>query len=188
LVLPFIVRGGNGVVLVKYGVTLDAGAVGFDLVAVGFDSARFQGFPVVQADVRFSQEGYRAMFGWIQLVTTTSVESPVQESVSVDLAPFLIDEGSPMAFFGHLPTLFDAPANPDHPDGEWLSESFLVAAPDVARTRRLAAIAGFCWGYRLRAGRPEPLPLSAVGPDRWLIHHELLASQYPSWSFLEWSS
>jgi hypothetical protein len=112
LVLPFSARGGTGSVHVHYGVTEDAAAVGFDLAAVGFDAATFRGFPVVQANVSFDQPGYRAMFGWIQLVTNAEAGHPGAAAVSVDLAPMLASEDCPLAFFGHLPTLFDAPANP----------------------------------------------------------------------------
>jgi hypothetical protein len=76
------------------------------------------------------------------------------------------------------------PANPDHADGEWLAESFLVAVPDVARTRQLAAVTGFRWGYQLTAGRPDPLPVIRVGPDRWRAHWSLLTERYPTWTFL----
>jgi hypothetical protein len=188
LELSFSVRGGTGSVHVHYGVTEDPVAVGFDLVAVGFDATAFRGFPVCWADVRFDQGGYRAMFGWIQLVTTSDVAAPGDPFVSIDIPPFLAQEDSPLAFFGYQPTLFDAPANPGHPDGEWIAESFLVAAPDVARTRRLAPITGFRWGYRLTAGVPEPLAVAPIGPDRWDAHRALLAERHPSWAFLDWST
>lgn len=185
LVLPFEARGGTGSVHVHYGVTEDPAAVGFDLAAVGFDSEKFRGFPAVRAEIGFSQEGYRASFGWIQLVTSTKAGQADTATVSVDLAPMLASEDSPLAFFGHLPTLFDAPANPGHSDGDWLAESCLVAVPDIARSRRLAALTGFGWGYRLTAGRADPLPIVPVGPDRWRAHQPVLAERYPSWTFLD---
>ena len=152
LVLPFAARGGAGSVHVHYGVTEDPAAVGFDLAAVGFDAEKFRGFPAMRAEASFNQTGYRAMFGWIQLVTTTHAGHADATTVSVDLAPMLASDDCPLAFFGHLPTLFDAPANPGHPDGQWVAESFLVAVPDIARSRRLAALTGFRWGYQLTAG------------------------------------
>jgi hypothetical protein len=182
--LPFAARGGRGMVEVRYGVTDDAVAIGFDLAAVGFEPETFRGFPAVTAEVSFSQPGYRAMFGWIQLVTRTAAGTG-EANISVDVAPFLASEDSPLAFFGHLPTLFDAPANPGHPDGDWVAESFLVAAPDIARTRQLTALTGFRWGYRLTAGCPHPLPAVPVGPDRWRAHLTTLAAGYQSWSFLD---
>jgi hypothetical protein len=66
-----------------------------------------------------------------------------------------------------------------------VAESFLVAVPDIARSRRLDALTGFRWGYRLTAGNPEPLPVAAIGPDRWNAHLPMLADLYPSWTFLD---
>lgn len=41
---------------------------------------------------------------------------------------------------------------------------------DIARTRRLVPLTGFSWGYRLAAGRPEPLPAAPLAADRWTAH------------------
>jgi hypothetical protein len=187
LVLPFSCRGGTGSVQVHYGVTADPEEIGFGLVAVGYDPARFRGFPAVRAEVSFGQDGYRAVFGWVQIITRTTEptsDAAGETEVSVDLAPLLADQDCPLAFFGYLPTLFDAPANPDHPDGDWVAESFLVAVPDIARTRRLAPVTGFNWGYRLKSGRAQPLPAGPAGPQRWLAHRAMLAERHPTWSFL----
>lgn len=169
-----------GTVEVSYGVTVDPVAVGFDLVASGFDERRFRGFPVIRADVSFDGTGYRAVLGWVQIVSRRTAASG-----EVDLPPVLAGADSPLAGFGYLPTLFDAPANPDHPDGDWTAETFLVALPDIARTRCLAALAGFRWGYRLAAGNPAPLPISGIGPDRWQAWRPMLEEKYQTWRFLE---
>ncbi|HTT00002.1 MAG TPA: hypothetical protein VMI33_25655 [Streptosporangiaceae bacterium] len=189
LVLPFTCRGDAGTVAVHYGVTADPAGVGFDIVASGsgFDEARFRGFPVVRAEVSFGGAGYRAFFGWLQIISRSVAESgaaDVTADVTVDLPPMLAEADSPLAGFGYLPTLFDAPANPDHPDGQWIAETFLTAGPYIARTRRLASLTGFRWGYRLAAGRPAPLPPSPIGPDRWAAHCPRLAAAYPNWTFL----
>jgi hypothetical protein len=183
LVLPFTCRGDAGTVDVHYGVTSDPAALGFDLAAVGFDNARFAGFPAVRAEVSLGGEGYRAVVGWLQVISR-SVAASGELVVEVDLPPVLATADSPLAGFGYLPTFFDAPANPDHPDGEWVAETFLVALPDIARTRRVAAVTGFRWGYRLAAAIPAPLPVAPVGPQRWEAHRPMLASAYPSWTFL----
>lgn len=183
LMLPFACRDGEGRVDVHYGVTADPVAVGFDLAAVGFDEARFAGFPVIRAEVSFSAEGYRAVFGWLQVVTRTATSG--EQRTDMDMPPVLDGADTPLAEFGYLPTLFDAPANPDHPDGDWVAESFLVAVPDIARTRRLAALVGFTWGYRLRGGQPTPLPVSALRPDRWQDRRRFLTEAYPAWQFLD---
>lgn len=184
LVLPFACRGGAGSVRVHYGVSADPVGVGFDLVAVGFDEELFRGFPAMRAEVSFDQDGYRAIFGWLQIISRTTAATG-DVDVGVDLPPLLAGADWPLAGFGYLPTMFDAPANPDHPDGDWVAETFLVAVPDVGRTRQLAALTGFRWGYRLAAARPALLPASPVGPERWKAHQPMLAGAYQSWSFLD---
>jgi hypothetical protein len=183
LVLPFACRGDTGTVDVHYGVTSDPAALGFDLAASGFDEERFAGFPAIRAEVSLDGEGYRAVVGWLQVISR-SIAASGELVVEVDLPPVLATADSPLASFGYLPTFFDAPANPDHPDGDWIAETFLVAVPDIARTRRLTAVTGFRWGYRLAAGRSTSLPAEPVGPPRWEAHQRMLASAYPSWTFL----
>jgi hypothetical protein len=120
LVLPFTCRGDAGTVDVHYGVTTDPAALGFDLAATGFDNARFTGFPAIRAEVSLGGEGYRAVVGWLQVIRR-SVAASGELVVEVDLPPVLAAADWPLAGFGYLPTFFDAPANPDHPDGEWVA-------------------------------------------------------------------
>ena len=183
LTLPFACRGDTGTVAVYYGVTADPVGVGFDLLGVDFEQSRFRGFPVIRAEVSFGGEAYRAEFGWLQLIRASTAAN--EADIEVDLPPMLAEAGCPLATFGYLPTMFDAPANPDHPDGEWLAETFLVMVPDIARSRRLVALTGFRWGYRLLSGRPTPLPASPIGPERWQANRPTLAEAYQDWSFLD---
>lgn len=183
LVLPFAFQGGLGELQIQYSVTTDPLAVDLDLVAVGFDEERFRGFPVIRAGVSFSHEGHRAIFGWLQIITRSTTATGDLE-VTVDVPPVLAETGSPLADYGYLPTMFDAPTNPDHPDGEWLAETFLVAVPDIGRSRQLVALSGFRWGYQLTAGRPTSLPVEPLGSERWDHHCPMLAAGYQSWSFL----
>lgn len=183
LALAFTCRNDAGTVYVHYGVASDPAALGFDLVATGFDKVRFAGFPVIRAEVSLGGAGYRAVVGWLQVISR-SVAAGGELAVEVDLPPVLATADSPLACFGYLPTFFDAPANPDHPDGDWIAETFLVAMPDIARTRRVAAVTGFRWGYRLAAGRPAPLPVAPVGARRWEAHRPMLTRTYPNWTFL----
>ncbi len=101
----------------------------------------------------------------------------------MDLPPILADLDCPLFAFGYRPEVFDAPANPDHPDGRWRAETFLVAVPDLARSRRLVAVTGFRWGYDLVAGRPAPLGAEPIGPEHWEQHRPGLTAKYPTWSF-----
>jgi hypothetical protein len=180
LVLPFRLHGHDGRVRVWYGTNDDPVAIGHDLVAVGYDEKTFRGFPVIEAVVETDAMGYRAWCGWIQLITRTDIAEG-STSVEVDLLPVVGDLDSPMCYVGHRPTLFDAPANPEHPDGQWLAESFLVSV-DV-RGQAVAPLAGVAWGYDLTGGRPSVLPVRPVDPDRWEDHRPVLADGFPRWTF-----
>lgn len=119
--------------------------------------------------------------GWIQIIERRDLDGAV--TTDIDLAP-VFAEGSPLYAFWYLPTFSDLPANPDHPDGDWVAATFLVAIPDVVRSSVLASVAAFTWGYRLRHHRaielfkPEELDLSA-----WDALRRLLESRHPGWTF-----
>jgi hypothetical protein len=178
MIVPFQAHGYAGSVEVAYETEGYPDVIGFDLVAIGYDDPeRFRGFPVMKASVSYEGTGYRGNFGWLQVIGCESVDVP----------PNLADTDCPYAAFGYLPSLYDAPANPDHPDGKWLAETFLVTAPDIARSKRLMAVAGFRWGYELTDGRPTSLRPAAIGADRWNAVRKVLGAQYPGWAFLDWS-
>jgi hypothetical protein len=177
MILAFDAHGHPGTIEVAYETEGDPDVIGFDLVAIGYDDPeRFRGFPVMHASVTYKGTGYRGVFGWIQVINCDDVDVP----------SFLRDTDSPFAAFGYLPAFYDAPANPDHPDGLWVAEAFLVQAPDIARTKRLAPLAGFRWGYELTDGRPTSLRPASIGVDRWNAVAKVLGSQYPDWTFLDW--
>jgi hypothetical protein len=182
LVLPFQCRDGNGEVRVDYGITDDPAGAGFGLIATGFEQERFRGFPAVLATVSFSRHGYLAMFGWVQVITRTDTATGHADT-AVDLPPILADLDCPLYTFGYRPEFLGAPVNPAHPDGRWRAETFLVAVPDLVRSRRLVAVTGFRWGYDLVAGRPAPLPAEPIGPERWEQHWPRLRAKYPTWTF-----
>ncbi|MFF0270200.1 hypothetical protein [Kribbella sp. NPDC004536] len=119
--------------------------------------------------MEFGGEGINAVFGWIQVIENSGV-------VSVDLLPNL-DATDPFYVYGYLPTFFDAPANPDHADGVWRAETFLVVVPDVIRSRVVELVAGFSWGYELRDGLPELVEVAEV--DGWAGRRDVLASRHP---------
>lgn len=98
-------------------------------------------------------------------------------STSVDAHPAI---DVPLFQFGYLPTFFDAPANPDHPDMRWLAEAFLVRLPD---RHTATAVAGFSWGYDLKGAVPAPLPAASVAADHWDAHLDVLRAEYPAWTF-----
>jgi len=116
--------------------------------------------------------------GWIQLVSRES-----GSDVSVDLMPNL-DQSDPFYAYGYLPTFFDAPANPDHPDGTWRADTFLVVVPDVIRSRTVEPVGAFTWGYELRSGRPRLLDVVPLDATDWAGHRSALQSNHPAWSFV----
>jgi hypothetical protein len=101
----------------------------------------------------------------------------------VDLAPELAALDRPLCCAGYLPTFFDAPANPDHPDGDWVAETFLVVSPTGSEPKELTALVGFRWGYHLQSGSPTLLPLELSTPADWSRCADVLRASYPSWSF-----
>ena len=183
LTLDFRLRGYNGRVAVAYEENRDPHHVGFDALGLPFDLALTVGYPTCRATVEYAGPGYRAYMGWIQLVTNHDSTTGA-ETVSNDVLPIHRDIDSPFATFGVAPTFFDAPANPDHDAEDWIADTFLVACPDVARTRSVAALLGFRWGYALRERHAQPLPVERINSNVWDRHLLLLRTQYPMWEFL----
>lgn len=180
LELPFRLRERAGVVRVEVVSNTDPEEIGHPLVAVGYDAAAFRGFPIVQADVAYEGSGALAWMGWLQVIVRTDDDGAVYPGV--DVAGLFGDE-CPLYVFGFKPTFSDFPANPTHPDGNWVADAFLVAIPDVVRSRVLDLVAGFRWGYRLQAGRAvERFSPTPLGVADWNAHLPLLASEYPTWT------
>lgn len=182
LEMGFTARGGAGSVSVAAGVVTDAADLGFPLLGLGSRTADAAlGFPVIQASVNFDGRGYHRYFGWVQIVHQAG--DGEQSHAEIDLPPVLAGTGAPFVVFGYQPTLFDAPANPHHPDGVWLAYSFLVAVPDLVISRTVEAVAGFKWGYQLADGRPSSLPVEATSRSAWRAHIPMLQDSFPDWSF-----
>ena len=179
--IPFELHGHDGVVAVEYGTNSDPVATGHDLFAIGYDRQSFLGFPVMQCRLTYSGTGYRSLCGWIQIVTRSEVTGG--EDRTVDVLPCLAPSDSPMCFVGYLPTFFDAPANPHHPDGRWLAETFLTQFdPRLPRVRAVAAVA---WGYDLLGGHPRPLAPERLPLKAWNRRRSFLTQEYPRWTFAE---
>jgi hypothetical protein len=160
---------------------------GFDtpgLLYQPFDLELAKGFPVCEARIAYAGPGYRALMGWIQLITHRDPTTGAEEEATVDLFPMLSDLDTPFFTFGYAPTFFDAPANPDHVTEDWIADTFLAVSPDAARTRTIAALLGFRWGYALRDTRATPLPVEALGSETWERRKEPLQTTYPGWRFL----
>lgn len=184
LTIPFRIRGYDGQVAVLYWENQDPTAIGFDRLNLPFDISITRGFPVFQASVSYSGSGYNATLGWIQVVTVDAIAPEAGHHASVDVAPIFRGTDSPFAAFGQTPTTFDAPGpNPPRTDEHWVAETFLVACPDVARTRVIQPILGIRWGYQLTAMEATPLGLEIATADDWERCAGVLRSEYPSWIF-----
>ncbi|MDX6309097.1 MAG: hypothetical protein QOI06_2143 [Nocardioidaceae bacterium] len=180
--LRFSLRERAGSVHVEVWPNDDPEDLGHALVAVGYDVAAFRGFPVIEARISYDGHGPRGWMGWLQVIERHDDDGQVV--ADVDVAGLMGDE-SPLYTFGFLPTFCDFPANPDHPDGDWVAHTFLVAVPDVVRTRVLMPVVAFRWGYRLVGGRPVGLFAPAELPlGTWDHHRALLDREYPGWRFL----
>ncbi len=179
LEIPFRLHGYDGVVTVEYAANDDPVATGHDLFAIGYDREAFLGFPVIQCRLAYSGTGYRELCGWVQIITRSDVDGA--EHRSVDVLPCLADADSPLCDVGYLPTFFDAPANPDHPDGRWLAETFLVQLNP--RRPWVAALAAVAWGYQLTGSRPTPIAPERLTLDAWNRQRPFLSQEYPRWSF-----
>lgn len=150
----------------------DPAATGHDLIAANFSREAFMGFPLLLAEVDYPAIGPRAIFYWLQTVTQVHRDGTLNAEVDSVHGPFYA--------FGHKPALMDAPANPDHPDMDWIARSYLMQAPGVIAQDRLDAVAGFTWGYRIESGRPVLLhhPDSAT-PEDWSKFVATYRSSYP---------
>jgi hypothetical protein len=157
---------------------------GFDLLHLPFDISATIGFPVFESRVSYNGEGYRAMMGWIQLVTVRDALTG-HEDTFADQYPILSQSDTPFVELGPAPTWFDAPGpNPPRANETWTAYTFLVICPDVGRTRRVAALLGVRWGYMLVRGRASPLALESVAAADWDRLAPVLHARYSTWEFL----
>ena len=173
LVLPFSYRGAAGKVTVALARNTHPERLGCRAGALEL--------PACTATVTFGALGYRAMFGWVQLVKSTDNRS-AGEAFEMDPFSLFADAASPYCFFGHLPTLFDGPSRPGRDDLDWLAHSFLATTPFDGR-RRVLALVGFSWGFRFRQGRVALVEPNTLSPADWRVHLPVLEAAHPGWSF-----
>jgi hypothetical protein len=145
-----------------------------------------RGFPSCTAVVDYPGQGYRALFGWVQLVRSTDNSSA---GAAFDMDPFYLfeDAPSPYAFFGVNPTLFDAPSRDARDPLDWTAHSFLAWTPMDGAERRVLPLAGFSWGFGIDAeGRITLRPVQPLATGDWDAHLPFLGTSYPGWVFDEW--
>jgi hypothetical protein len=146
-----------------------------------------RGFPACTATVAFPGRGYRALFGWVQLVRSTDNASG-GAAFEADPVALFADSTAPHCWFGTTPTLFDAPWRWEKYLLDWLAHSFLVATPlaqALGEGRKLVIpLAGFAWGFAVDGrGGITLSPVEPLGADAWRGHVPYLRERYPGWLF-----
>jgi hypothetical protein len=175
LELAFEARGATGSVSVDVRTNTEPASIGCAPEAAGF--------PVCEATVATTLQGYNALLGWVQLVGT---ESPSRPRRGFEVDPLELVEGfdMPFCFYGLEPRFFDAPSRRDRQQTlDWLAHSFLCVSATEPMDRVIQPVASFQWGFRMRGGdvgivAPKPLP-----PSTWTRHKGLLRRVFPSWRF-----
>jgi len=181
--IPFRLRGLKGEVIVEYGANDDPAHWGFGESVLGAEHPPESavGFPVVQANVQYEGVGYGAFMGWVQIVRY-QVHDKNELVIVFDVAPQISETDVPYFSFGIRPTLFDASGFSER-EVTWDADSFLVHTPDGVLTRTINAITGFKWGYRIRSGQVEPIPLTVSQEQDWDRNLGDLRGRYPTWEF-----
>lgn len=150
----------------------------------------FIDFPACTATVTTPEDhGYAAMYGWIQFVLETPLNSPAAIDPSNhkwnhDPIPITSDLNTPFIYFGTAPTLFDAPFRTHRTDMNWTCWSFLTYITDSVMTKHVHPILGFEWGFAIEDGsvRIKVLRMVDVG-EAWETQRELLEGKFDGWRF-----
>jgi len=179
----FVHDGRRGSVRVTCAVEPDPGAVG--------TSGSAAGFPSCTASVDFDGRGYNSFFGWIQLVQSTDNQTGGRE-FEPDPLGWFPDSTSPYAFFGLLPTLFDAPSREQRRRISWVANSFLATTPPygeqdlLSGQRRVIPTSGFSWGFDIEDNGVLALkPILPLQARDWNERLPVLRKSYSTWSFPE---
>jgi hypothetical protein len=153
--------------------------------AVG-KSEEARGFPVCTATVAYPATGYRAVFGWVQLVCSTDNASEGR-AFEMDPLRFFEDSPAPYCWYGITPVLFDAPSRGDRRRLEWLAHSFLAVIPrEPDPQKRAVPLLGFSWGFVIGDdGLIALRPVEQLAAGDWNDHVPYLRGCYPRWQFSE---
>ncbi|WP_244905325.1 hypothetical protein [Streptomyces agglomeratus] len=173
VIIPFLRDGTQGAVTVTLERVNDPAAIGKHPSAGGF--------PCCTAEVDFPGKGYRALFGWVQLVRSTDNSSA---GAAFDMDPFYLfeDAPSPYALFGINPTLFDAPSRIKRCPLTWTAHSYLAWTPMYDTDRRVPPLVGFSWGFNIdSASRITLQQVQSLTAADWDVHVPYLGTSHPGW-------
>jgi hypothetical protein len=178
--IDFSLRGIRGQIRVSISPNTDPAALGYSLLSSGQPVDFARGFPVCRAAVTYPADGYAAIFGWTQMVRSSDAAAGGFE---MDPIAICRDAGTPFAWYGTRPELFDAPSRRTREDMSWECHSYLCISPDAVVSRRVQAVAGFSWGFTIDGGDITFLHPVPIGPAAWDGQLGLLRGCYPSWAF-----
>jgi hypothetical protein len=147
-------------------------------------AANAREFPVCTASVTYRGRGYRAAFGWIQLVKSTDNSSGGEQ---FEMDPFepLGRLAHPFCFFGFEPTLFDAPSRDSRASMVWTAHSFLAFIAQDGERLEARALLGFSWGFAIDDSTFSYEAPAALAPSVWDGHRAFLAREHPGWGFAD---
>ena len=175
MTLDFIHDGERGQIVVSCVPNTSPAAVGKGDEALGF--------PMCTATVEYPGEGYRAFFGWVQLVRSSDNRFGGR-AFEMDPLRFFEDAPSPYCLFGQRPVLFDAPSRDTREPLEWLAHAFFAVTPRRDGPRTVVPLAGFSWGFDIRdGGAVEIRPVERLGQSDWDAHLAYLGDYYRTWDF-----
>jgi hypothetical protein len=178
--IDFSLRGISGRIDVSISPNTDPSALGYSLLSYGLPVDFARGFPVCRATVAYPADGYAAVFGWTQMARSTDAAT---SDFEMDPIAIYSEVGTPFAWYGTRPELFDAPSRDSREDMTWECHSYLCISPDAVLSRRAQAVAGFGWGFTIVGGDIRSARAVPLGPADWDGHLRLLRASYPSWTF-----
>jgi hypothetical protein len=175
-------RGRPGTIRATVQENLDPTRWGYRTEDFGEDLWLATGFPACRAAIDHPAEGYARLMGWVQVVW-----SGTPESWTGEFDPWAAFAGLdlPYCWYGFAPELFDTPWRADRSrDVDWEAHSWLCTTPGSILGREVAMLAGFRWGYRIRAGEVVIVGPSALEALAWNGDLPILQQSCPSWRFV----
>ncbi len=141
------------------------------------------GFPMCTATIVFPTRGYRALFGWVQLVRSTD-NAFTGSAFEIDPLDLFKDSPAPYCWYGINPTLFDAPWRSARIRLDWIAHSFLAVTPRNSGKKRVVPLLGFSWGFIVDNGGSIAFsPIQLLPKSAWDSHVPYLQQCYPGWTF-----
>jgi len=141
------------------------------------------GFPKCTATIAFPAQGYRAVFGWVQLVRSTDNASN-GNVFEIDPLDLFNDLPTPYCWYGITPTLFDAPWRSARLRLDWIAHSFLAVSSYAAGQKFIAPLLGFSWGFIVDDQAHIAIsPIQRLPQNAWDSHVPYLQQRYPAWTF-----